>query len=233
MTHHVYGFYHLAWLAGIVGVSIALSFACRRNLIPQQYVRGALICLLVGGELQLYLSTHFRFPDGLPLNLCNVTAWVAVVACLTLGSQAVEFAYFAGLSGAAMALLTPETRSPLPAAFFLSHGAIILTGSALVYGRIAPLRRGAMWRAYAWFWIYIGAIALFDWRFGVNYAYLRHKPGAGTLLDFLGPWPFYLVGAGVVGLTLFWLLSLPVRPRTVALPSAPEEELAISRAERS
>jgi len=29
----------------------------------------------------------------------------------------------------------------------------------------------------------------------------------------MGPWPVYLVGGAALGLGLFWLLWLPVRPR--------------------
>jgi hypothetical integral membrane protein (TIGR02206 family) len=230
--HQIYGLFHLTWIAGIVGLSLALSLACRRNLVPQHLVRATLICVLVGGELQRYLTADIRFPDTLPLNLCNITTWAAVIACLTLWPWAVEFAYFAGFAGAGMALITPDMGSRWPFPFFLNHGAIILTGSALVYGRISPLRAGAMWRAAGYTWLYTALIALFDWRFGVNYFYQCRKPSVGTLLDYLGPWPYYILGTGVVGHLLYLLLWLPVRPRTVVAAREPET-LAISHAEHS
>ena len=235
MTHQVYGFVHLAWIAGIVVISIALSLACRRNLVPQPYIRAALICLLVSGELLRYATADIRFPQTLPLNLCNITTWVAVLACFSLSAPAVEFAYFAGFSGAGMALLTPNSAHVPPAAFFLNHGAIILTGSALIYGRIAILRRGAIWRAYAYLLLYMALIGLFDWRYQVNYSFLCARPASTTLLTFLGPWPYYLVGAGAIGLGLFWLLWLPVRPPNSAPANCPQqsEALAISHAEHS
>lgn len=221
--HPIYGLLHLTCLAGIVVLSIALSLVCRRNLVPHRYVRAALICLLVGGELQRYFSAHIQFPRTLPLNLCNITTWVAVLACLKLYPQAVEFAYFTGLAGGGMALVTPDMGSAMPFAFFVNHGAIVLTGGALVYGQIAPLKPGAIWRAYAWFVVYVGLIGLFDWRYRVNYGYLRQKPGGLSVLSFLGPWPIYIPWAFGVAFLLFWLLWLPVRPRTT---------LAVSRRER-
>jgi hypothetical integral membrane protein (TIGR02206 family) len=224
--HPLYSASHVAWIAGIAGICIALSLICRRNLIPHQYIRAALVCLLVGGELQRYLISDIRFPDTLPLNLCNISTWVAALACFTLSAQAVEFAYFLGISGAAMALLNPES-GPLPAPFYVNHAAIIITATALVYGRIAPLRRGAIRRAYAWLLVYSALMGVFDWRFGVNYGFLRQKPGALSLLTFLGPWPIYILWTAAVALVLFWLLWLPVRPR-----SAPKV-LSISRAKRS
>jgi len=68
-AHHVYGLAHVTWIVGIVGGSIALSLICSRNVVPLSYVRVALICLLVGGELQRYTTADIRFPGTLPLNL--------------------------------------------------------------------------------------------------------------------------------------------------------------------
>ena len=62
--------------------------------------------------------------------------------------------------------------------------------------------------------LYIGLVALFDWKYGANYAYLNDKPGTKSLLSLLGPWPFYVFAAGAVALALFLLLWLPTRPRT-------------------
>ncbi len=232
--HHVYGLAHVAWIAGIIAISIAVSLICRRNRVPLGYVRVALICLLVGGELQRYTTADIRFPGTLPLNLCNITTWVAVFACLTLSAPAIEFAYFAGIAGAAVALITPDMGTALPAAFFLNHGAIILTASVLVYGRNMRLPARAMWRASGYFWLYVALIGLFDWRFGVNYFFLCQKPRAATVLDFFGPWPFYLFGGAALGHLLFWLLWLPVRPRAAVSTGDKETGvLVISHAERS
>jgi len=229
-SHQIYGLSHILWLAGITCMSILLSMACRRNLLPQWYPRAALACLLAGGELMRYYTDRFHFPDLLPLNLCNITAWVAVVACLTLWPVAVEFTYFAGFVGAGMALLTPDMGSIWHTRFFVNHGAIIVAGSALVYGRLSPLRPGAVWRAYRCFALYIGLVQIFDWKYGANYAYLNKKPGVGTLLDLFGPRPYYVFVAGAVALFLFWLLWLPARPRGTARQtevSAPPREVTV------
>lgn len=223
----------MTWIAGIVILSSALAVVCRRNLVPYQYVRVALICLLVGGELQRYMTADIRFPGTLPLNLCNITTWVAVLACLTLSASAVEFVYFAGIAGAGVALVTPDMGSVLPAAFFLSHGAIVLTASALVFGRNIRLPARAMWRALGFSWLYLILIGLFDWRFGVNYFYVLHKPRMGTVLDFFGPWPYYVLGGAALAQLLYWLLWLPVRRRTAHATSPEAPLLAISHAERS
>jgi hypothetical integral membrane protein (TIGR02206 family) len=210
---HAYGLFHLEWLAGITGTSIALALLCRHARVPQTYVRAALACLLVGGELQRYFKDGMNFPHHLPLNLCNITTWVAVLACIRLTPGAVEFTYFAGLAGAGMALLTPDMGAEWPIRFFMNHGALIVTASALVFGRVYRLRQGAHLRAFAWSFAYLVFVGLFDWAFKTNYAYMRKKPGVTTMLNVFGPWPYYIFGMILIGYLIYWLLWQPVRPR--------------------
>jgi uncharacterized membrane protein YwaF len=57
-------------------------------------------------------------------------------------------------------------------------------------------------------------------RFGTNYMYLRAKPEAPTLLDLLGPWPWYVLGGEIVAVCLLWLLSRSA-PRASRSADAP------------
>jgi uncharacterized membrane protein YwaF len=43
--------------------------------------------------------------------------------------------------------------------------------------------------------------------------FLRHKPGEASLLDLLGPWPWYIASAALLALVLFWALDAPFRHR--------------------
>jgi hypothetical integral membrane protein (TIGR02206 family) len=219
LSMHVYTTGHLLWLGAIGALSVVLSILCRRERISKIALRIGLVVLLVGGELQRYFHDGVALPDRLPLNLCNVTTWVAVLALLTLSPLASEFTYFSGLAGAGMALLTPDMGVPWHPRFFVNHGGLIVTAVVLVAGGIAPIRRGWPWRAYGLLLAYAAAIGIFNWRFGTNYSYLAHKPTSPTAMDFLGPWPVYIAGLAALGAGLFWLLWLPLRPRQVALKS--------------
>ncbi len=220
----LFGPVHVLLLIGIAAAAVLLANVCRRRLVGTRTVRLAIGYLLAMNEIIWWIFRYwhegFRFPENLPFQLCDVTVWSTVLACITRVRWSVEFSYFAGLAGAGMALITPDLWSAWPSYpaiyFFLAHGGIVIAIVALVFGRISPLRPGAMWRAFGMLLIYVAFLAIFDAIFRTNYMYLCRKPKNETLLTVLGPWPLYLAGGMAIALALFWLLSLPVRARATA-----------------
>ena len=87
-------------LAGIAAFIVLLAWACRTGRLPPRRVRIALGVALAPNELIWWVFRYshegFHFRRNLPLQLCDVTVWMTVVACLTLKPWVVEFDYFAG-----------------------------------------------------------------------------------------------------------------------------------------
>lgn len=216
----LFGALHLTLLLAIAAIGILLVLVCRQMDGARRPVRLVLGTGLILNELVWW---HFRYSHegvhlwNLPLQLCDVTLWATAFACLSLAPLLVEFAYFAGFAGAAMALLTPDLWEPWPhypaIYFFVAHGGIVVGIAVLVVGRISPLRSGAVWRAFAIVLAYAAVVGSFNALAQANYMYLCRKPASASLLDMLGPWPVYLAGGAAAALALFWLLWLPVRPR--------------------
>jgi hypothetical integral membrane protein (TIGR02206 family) len=211
---------HLSLIGAIAIAAATLAILCRYERIPPRPLRLILGYGLALNEIIWWIYRYSRegvHLPNLPLQLCDATVWTSVLACLTLRPALVEFTYFAGTAGAGMALVTPDLVFPWPSYpafyFFLAHGGIVIAIAVLVFGGIAPLRRGAVWRAFGMLLAYALVVGLFDAASGANYMYLRGKPGNRSLLDAFGPWPWYLFVTAAVTLALFWLLWLPVRPR--------------------
>ena len=118
-----------------------------------------------------------------------------------------------------MALPTPDLWEPWPSYpaiyFFVANGGIVVGIALLVVGLLAPLRSGAVWRAFAMLLGYAAAVGGFNAISRANYMYLCRKPANPSALEMLGPWPVYRIAGAAAGLALFWLLWLPVRPRPV------------------
>ena len=220
---------HLLILAAVLLIAAGSACLCRRGTRTARWVRYGLAGLLSANELAWYAYVlrfqGFRFPGGLALDLCDITAWIAVFAACTLNPLAFDVVYYAVLAGSSMALLTPDLWMPLwtfpTMSFFISHGLAVATVLTLLWGKLTAPRPGSFWKVLLLLNAYAAAVGTFDAIFKTNYMYLRQKPAGASLLDYFGPWPFYLVAAEIMALLLFYLLWLPFRRKGSAPGVAP------------
>jgi hypothetical integral membrane protein (TIGR02206 family) len=228
----LFGPTHLAILTAIPAVAAALAGLARRKPGISRWIAGSLGLFLAVNEIVWYTwrlhAEGFRFPEGLPLELCDLTLWLTVASMLTLRPAVFEFAWLAGLGGSAMAVLTPDLWAPLcsyPSIyFFLEHGGVVASLLYVVWARLARPRPGCVWRTFGLLNAYAALIGIFNAVFHTNYMYLCRKPVSASLLSLLGPWPIYLAGAEVAALILFWLLWMPFRSGAPT-SSAPGKEI--------
>jgi len=158
---------------------------------------------------------QLTFPDHMPLEMCDASLFLVIVALFTLNRTVFDVAYYGALAGASMALLTPNIWEPFPSfstvQFFIDHGLIVAGALYLLWSGQARPRPGSILRAMVALNIFAVSVGLFDYYFKTDYMYLRAKPRATSLLDFLGPWPWYIVAGEAVALAVFLLLYLPYR----------------------
>lgn len=221
----LFGPAHLLILISVPLIGWCLAQWSRRSQRAARAIRYSLATFLAVNEVIWYVfrirTEGFRFPNALPLNLCDVMLWVTVLAAFTLKPLAFEAAYYAGIAGMTQALLTPDLWAPLASYptiyFFLAHGMAVATVLTLVWAGLASPRSGSWWKMLVLLNAYAAVIGTFDAVFKTDYMYLCQKPAGASLLDYFGPWPFYLVPAEVVAITVFWLLWLPFRNRPHAI----------------
>lgn len=217
----LFGPLHGALIAAVPVAGLALTAACRRR--PRQ-ARFAVAAALFVNEAVWWtwrFSTEGnRFPEGMPLQLCDLAIWATILALLTLNRWACDVTYYIGIAGAAQAVLTPELWAPAlsypTAYFFAAHGGTIAAALMLVWS--GTVRPGPPWRALAAVNAWAAAVGAFNAVFGTNYMYLCRKPASASLLDMLGPWPVYIASGECLAIALFWLMYLPFARQRSARP---------------
>jgi hypothetical integral membrane protein (TIGR02206 family) len=216
---HLLGPAHLVILGGVLFLAAILA-AVQRQLSPGfRWLRIGLASILLLDSTLYYgnLALHHQlaFPNYLPLELCDATLCLIIIALFTLNQAIFDLAYYGALSGTAMALLTPDLWEPFPSLstvqFFIAHGLVVTACLYLVWSRQARPRPGSVGRAMLALNIFAAIVGTFDLIFKTNYMYLSAKPQNASLLDCLGPWPWYIVASEGVAFALFLLLYLPFR----------------------
>ncbi len=162
--------------------------------------------------LQL-LPSDWDFDTSLPLQLCDLAWMVAVVALWTRAPWAAALTYYWGLTLTTQAMVTPALVQDFPhpryVGFWVMH---LLVVWAAVYVT-AGLGVRPTWRLYgltvAVTSVWVAVVMTFNTAFDTNYGYLNAKPGTGSALDLLGPWPWYVVAEVVVVAAVWALITLP------------------------
>jgi hypothetical integral membrane protein (TIGR02206 family) len=218
-----WGTSHLVVLGAFaVGVVALLAIGSRVRGRPVE--RSLAVGLAAGNIVFGLVGVVTEFGDGgrvegnLPLQLCDF-AWVPVAwALLTRNPAALALAYFWGLTLSLQAMAQPTLDEAFPDPnFFAFWGKHVLLVWGAVYATLT-LRQGPDWRGYrqavvatfAWVAVAMSVNALLD----TNYGYFNAKPD-GTVLDYLGPWPWYVLAEIALVAAVWALITIPwVRRRS-------------------
>ena len=205
---------HMAVLAVTVGGALALV-GTRASLrrVSDGPVRRTAALVLLGNELLSWVWAAAHGVVRVPLQLCDLALVLTVVALWTLRPQVTGLAYFLGLAGSLQAILTPDLHDGFPdywwVKFFITHCGVVLSAVYLaVTERVAPTPR-SVWQIWGLTNLYAALAGVVNWAFGANYGYLARKPMQPSLLDYCGPWPWYILVLEVLALGLLFLAYLP------------------------
>lgn len=219
----LFGASHLIGL-GLVAAACIAIVALRRRFTPrgQRITRWTLLAViyLCEGSWQVWMlaTGQWTIQGMLPLWLCSVTSWTMPLLLAWRSQRYFEWAYFMGLIGAFLALLTPDLMNyGFPhfrfIEFFTLHGTLIV---AVIYMTIVEGFRptwSGLGRVFVWFNLLWGFDAIVNSLIGSNYLYTHGKLPTPSPLDLLGPHPWYLLAMEVIGIGVCLLLYLPFMRR--------------------
>lgn len=223
----LFGPAHLLILGAVPSLAAVLAMIQRKLSPGSRALRIGLATVILLDSFVYYgyliARGQLAFPDHLPLELCDASLCLVIIALFTLNRVVYDLAYYGALAGATMALLTPNLWEPFPSfstmQFFVDHGLIVAGALYLVWSKQARPRAGSVARAMLAVNLFAVFVGTFDFLFKTDYMFLRAKPPNTSLLDVLGPWPWYIAVTEVVACGVFLLLYLPFWRRLPNLQS--------------
>ncbi len=217
--YQMFGPGHLTSIAALSGLGIIIIYLGTKLETEERINQLAILLslLLVIPEIpDLFYRTYIIFEpvkNNLPLHLCGVSLYVTAFALILKKQILFEIAYFWGLGGAIMAILSPGDIFYFPhilnIIFYSSHGLIIIGVLFMVIVQkfrptLFSLLRACVINVAYVFLIYPVNIIL-----DTNYLFLSFKPKGATLINHMGPWPVYIGVMLVIGFIFYLILYVP------------------------
>lgn len=222
----VFSFQHLIMISVLIGGSFLL-YINRRRL--KKYDNAVRISLFLGLFIWEALYHVWLFKDGiwdisftLPLQLCSLSLLLCLVLLYTKSNFIYQIVFFIGITGASMAVLTPELFFGFPHfryfQFFITHILIIWTCLYFMFiHNYTPNGKGLI-KSFLFLNGSAGVAYAANKLTGGNYMFLTNKPSNASLLDYFGPFPYYILALEAAALLFFFLLLVicnRVKPKSM------------------
>ena len=218
-----YGTEHPLVLALTAVAAVLLVRWARRSPTPQvdTVLRRAGWVLLVNNLAWIlwgFAPWSWNIDESLPPHFSDALRVLTPIALITRARWAVVVSWYWGLTLNLQSVLTPDVNyfvwPPLEfAEYWIGHSTALLAPIVLRWGcGFRPT-----WRSYA-----LAYAATVGWAAvaftgnllsGANYAYLMHAPAGPSLLDALGPWPWYLLSEAVAIAVVWAAMTWPFTRR--------------------
>jgi hypothetical integral membrane protein (TIGR02206 family) len=210
---------HIAALGLIAAACLFIYWGRQRfSRKNRDTIRTTLALLLLLSQLSfvgwLFYIGEASVSNVLPFHMCSLFIILSAIMLLARSYAIYEFSYFLGTGGAVFALLMPDIgmyNFPhfLPIQTMIAHGSLLIAQIFMtVVEGFRPTWR-SLWKVYAGVLLYSALIMGFNMLTGTNYLFFSSKPNFPTLLDYMGAWPWYILGIQASGALTCLLLYLP------------------------
>ncbi|WP_413301155.1 TIGR02206 family membrane protein [Bacillus sp. 1P10SD] len=170
----------------------------------------------------MIINGNWNVTHSIPLELCSISLMLTIVLLLTRKKIIYEILLFTALLGASQALLTPLLNYDFPHFrffhFFYTHLMIIWVP---LYFTWVLGYRPTIWsvvKLFVFLNVLMPIIMLINKLVDGNYMFLSHKPDSASLLDALGPYPWYILSLEGLLISLSLIVWLIFRKKAVKQP---------------
>jgi len=221
----LFGTTHLLTLAIIFAVSFGFSFFMRDKYSLESFASFEKILgfTLILNELlkPLYLIAlgDYKWTNTVPLHACHISSYTAGLFLLTREQRFFDFAYFWGLGGGTMALLTPDVEFTFPdldfMTLFFGHGLLFFSLIYIVIVIKQKVTFGSLVNALKYSLILLPIMYVLNVLIGgepgyeANLWYLMKAPAGESLMSLFPAPPWHVFPVFPLVALIFYMLYLP------------------------
>lgn len=177
--------------------------------------------MILGWLLFRIYQGSFDITEDLPIHLCNFVSMILPFYFLKPSRIFFGILYFWVMVGTFQALITPGLEHAFPHFWYFRYWVIHCGLIILILYTIIVLGQRPDWhdlkRAFLFTNLYVVFTLGINLMTGANYFYTIQKPDTASLLDILGPWPWYLISGQLMMAAMFSMYLLPfyaIRPQS-------------------
>tara|TARA_B100001540_G_scaffold75854_1_gene68413 strand:+ start:155 stop:787 length:633 start_codon:yes stop_codon:yes gene_type:complete len=192
-------------------------FVNKSSSSKNMLIFGIIVLILTNQSLDFYREGYGigNWKLGLPLHLCDFSSASIIIYFFTKRREFFLFAFFAGISGAGMAILTPDVKYSFPHIDYLRHmigHSMILLGVA--YAIIIDNQRPQLKDVHR----VLGVLSVFlllmypiNNLLGspANYWYVAEKPPGFNVTDLMRDAPYHMIDIYILTVVICYLIYLP------------------------
>lgn len=226
----LYGSQHIIAIILTFGLSIGLPYFVNKYGSPHQQVWiGRLMAILISFWVVLYdlillYLGKFNYKTDLPLDICNMMGLWLPFLMWKPSPRLFPYLYFWIMAGTTQAVFVPNLYDGFPNFIFIKYW-VVHSGLIIYILYVAvvwdfPLRGKDIGKSFLGLQVYGLLVYMINKLIGANYLYVVEKPPTASILDYFGPWPFYIAGMEALMLFLSCMVYLPyLRPRKNTAPT--------------
>ena len=217
----LFGNIHIVTMAIIGLVAVFLPLVCKNQSTSNKSLISKVIAFIILSHViispykDLYLLQNpYNWREILPIHMCDLSE--IFLAAFLLGGPKILYkcAFFWGLAGASMAIITPDIPViDLDYAFFMiGHGMIVI---GIMYATISlgnrPYAKDILTVSAITAFVLLPIVYLINLMLGepANYWYLIAKPAGASLMDAFPEPPLHLLITTPLAIAMFYLIYIP------------------------
>jgi hypothetical integral membrane protein (TIGR02206 family) len=200
----------------ILAIIYIPKYFANKSLQQKKFLMKSIIfILLINQAMDFYREGILseKWQEGLPLHLCDFSTIAIILYFITQNRNYFVFAFFFGIAGGGMSILTPDTVYGFPYIGYIQsqigHTMILMGVTyAMTIDKQRPYLKDVI-KALFYATILLIFTYIINYMLGTNYWFLADKPVGDNITSFMRPEPFHIIDLFIAAVLICYAMYLP------------------------